>query len=478
MPRRPSSACAIAGHKVGSLTAAGVLAAALGGCASFSPDGGISTVNGTAVPEAGQAAVKIDSDEAATEAAARTRLLLKTALSADVAAQLALINNKGLQAAYNDLGLAEAVMVKASLPPNPTFSLSQINTPVELDIERRIVADILALATLPARAEIAAGHFREAQLRAAVQTLRVAAGTRRAYYRAVAAVQAVASLTQAASAAEAATKLAAQLGATGAMTKIDRVREDTFSAEVNIQLAAARQRMARQRERLARITGLSSNEFILPQALPPLPKRPRNLLSVVTDALRRRVDLQIARIEMEAVAKSYSLANATRFINLLEVSGISRTQSENGLSGTGGGIEVDFQIPIFDFGEVRVREARETYMKAVNRLSEKAINVRSEASEAYQVYRSSYDIADRYRREVLPLRKVISDEMMLRYGAMQVDVFSLLTDAQRRVAANIAAIEAHKDFWLANTDLDSALATGVGDSDPRIPAATSGVADE
>jgi outer membrane protein TolC len=187
-----------------------------------------------------------------------------------------------------------------------------------------------------------------------------------------------------------------------------------------------------------------------------LPSRPRSLVAVETEAIRRRVDLQIARIEADALAKSYGLTKATRFINLLEVSGVSRTQREGGVSGTGGGVEVDFQVPIFDFGEVRLRQAGEAYMQAVNRLTEKAVNVRSEAREAYQSYRSSYDIAHHYGAEVLPLRKIISDETMLRYGAMQIDVFSLLTEAQRR----IAAIEAQRDFWLATTDLDAAVVGG------------------
>ncbi|HYS57688.1 MAG TPA: RND transporter, partial [Burkholderiales bacterium] len=49
-----------------------------------------------------------------------------------------------------------------------------------------------------------------------------------------------------------------------------------------------------------------------------------------------------------------------------------------------------FQIPIFDGGEVRVRQAAETYNQAFNRLTEKAVNVRSEARDAYRIYRSTY----------------------------------------------------------------------------------------
>ena len=86
--------------------------------------------------------------------------------------------------------------------------------------------------------------------------------------------------------------------------------------------------------------------------------------------------------------------------------------------------------------------------------------MRSQAREAYRLHRSSYDIAKQYRDEVLPLRKIISDETMLRFGAMQIDVFSLLTEARQRIAANIAAIGAQRDFWLADANLRAAVVGG------------------
>jgi outer membrane protein TolC len=194
--------------------------------------------------------------------------------------------------------------------------------------------------------------------------------------------------------------------------------------------------------------------------LPALPRRLRTLPAVEADAIRRRVDLKIAGIEAETLAKSYGLTNATRFINLLDVAGVSRTQREGGASGTGGGVEVELQVPIFDFGETRLRQAGESYAQAVNRLTEKAVNARSEARDAYRAYRSAYDIAVRYRDQALPLRQTITDEILLRYGAMQLDVFTLLTEARQRVAVNIAGIQAQRDFWLASTDLDAAITGG------------------
>jgi outer membrane protein TolC len=444
------------------LLASVLIAAMAGGCASFSPDGGMSAVSSIAAPELRSDVVKASTDDAAAAARGRVSRLLASPLSPDAAVQIALANNKGLQSAFNELGMAEAAKVEGSLPPNPTFSLSGISTPVELDIERRIVADILALATLPTREEIAAENFRQAQLRAAETTLRVGFETRRRYYRAVAALEIEISLSQAVSAAEAAANLAKRLGETGAMNKLDRTREEAFWAELVTQLAAARARAASERERLIRALGLWDNNdaLKLPRALPAIPKAPRTLVAAQTDAIRRRVDLRIARLEMEALAKSYGLTQATRFINLLEASGVSRTQAEGGVRGTGGGVEVDFQIPIFDFGEARLRQAGESYMRAVNRLTAMSVNARSQARDAYQRYRSGYDIANRYQRDVLPLRKIIADETTLRYGAMQTDVFSLLSEARQRVAVQITATEAQRDFWLASTDLDAAIAGG------------------
>jgi outer membrane protein TolC len=99
-------------------------------------------------------------------------------------------------------------------------------------------------------------------------------------------------------------------------------------------------------------------------------------------------------------------------------------------------------------------------MQAVNRLAAKAISVRSEAREAYGGYRAAYDIARHYRREVLPLRKIISEETLLRYNAMQIDVFTLLAEARQRIASTTTAIEAERAFWLAATNLGASVLGG------------------
>jgi outer membrane protein TolC len=142
------------------------------------------------------------------------------------------------------------------------------------------------------------------------------------------------------------------------------------------------------------------------------------------------------------------------------------------------GMGVEFQVPLFDFGETSVREAEATYSQAVNRLLAKTVNVASEAREAYAQYRAAFDVARRYRRDVLPLRKTITEETLLRYNAMQIDVFALLAESRERIAATIAAIEAQRDFWLADTNLKSAVLGGHAAPGPANTTSTAAAAAE
>lgn len=124
------------------------------------------------------------------------------------------------------------------------------------------------------------------------------------------------------------------------------------------------------------------------------------------------------------------------------------------------GWEVELAIPIFDFGAARSARAERVYMQSVNRAAEAAIQARSEVREAYGAYRTAFDLARHYRDEIVPLRKRISAEMLLRYNGMLASVFELLADSREQVAAVNAYIESLREFWLAESDLQMALTGG------------------
>ena len=121
------------------------------------------------------------------------------------------------------------------------------------------------------------------------------------------------------------------------------------------------------------------------------------------------------------------------------------------------GYEVELPIPLFDFGSARSSRAEATYMQAVHRTAEVAVNARSEVRETYSAYRTAYDLAKHYRDEVVPLRKRISEENLLRYNGMLIGVFELLADSRDQVASVTGYVEALRDFWVPDTNLQTAL---------------------
>lgn len=446
----------------------------LAGCASFTADGGMAPVVADVSAAIGKDAVKIATPEQADAARARVATYLKKPLDADAAVQIALLNNRGLQADYNTLGIAEADYVAAGSLPNPTLAIDKLASGSTLEIERKIAGDLIRLATLPARTDIARTQFEAARRRAIEATFRTAAETRRAWYRAVAARSMVGSLEQALASANVIAELSAKLGETGGTTKLAQARALAFQAEVAGELAQARLKVVSEREALTRSLGLwgADIDFRIPAALPRTPKV-RALPEAEAEAIARRVDLAAMRLDLEALAKELGLAQATRFVSLVDVSyrGTYDRSNAGGVfeSSFKHGVGLDIQIPIFDLGEPETRKARETYMQAANRLLERAVNARSEVRAAYAAYRANHDVARLYESKILPLRKTVSEQVLLNYNGMLVDVMDLLTTAREGAQSKVAAVNARRDAFLAAVDLEAAIIGGGSSSSNPAP---------
>jgi outer membrane protein TolC len=459
---------------IGSIVAIPLIAA---GCATngalegiSDPMAGFTTVAARAESVTGKKTVWVQSSEDARAVSAQVKSLVqKKSIGPDVAVQVALLNNKGLQAAYADIGLSAADVWQETMLVNPTISVGMIGVDPVRTIEGAAISNILALATRDRRVGVADARFRQAQLRAAEETLRLAADTRRAWINAVSAWESVSYLNQAQAAADAASELAQKLGETGAFTKTGQAREHVFYAEIVGQAAEARLAARTAKEELTRLMGLwgPDVDYSVPNALPGLPKGAKAKRAIEMEALGNRVDLEIAKLELEALAKSYGLTEATRYVTDLELlTGVEveREESEEGGTETSTSpiLELEFVIPIFDTGKARMRKAELAYMQAANRMAEKAVNVRSEARSAYDAYRSTYDIARHYRNSVVPLRTKIEAESVLTYNGMITNTFELLADTRAKISAIMLSLNAKRNFWLADVNLGTAIHGGGG----------------
>ena len=435
------------------------MAVLLSGCASFSPDGSFGQVAEAVRTRTGQEAKWLRSADESNSVRARVQELLAQLLTADASVQIALLNNPGLQASYAEMGIAEADLVQASRWSGPKFSFARLRRGDETEYERSVFFDLLGLITIPLSTRAEERRFEAAKARAAGEALKLALETRKAFFSAVAAQEGVRYLDQVMSAAEASAELARRMAAAGNWPKLNQAREQVFYAESAAQLARAMQSQASARERLVRLMGLWGEDlrFKLPERLPELPKSAREAGDLEAMALAQRLDVQGARRDAEALAASMGLTQISRFVNLLEFGLHDNSESPRPHQR---GWEIELQIPIFDFGEARVARAEQVYMQSVSRAAATAIRARSEVRETYAAYRTAFDLARHYRDEIVPLRKRISEEMLLRYNGMLASVFELLADSRESVMSVNAYIDALRDFWLAESDLQAALTSG------------------
>jgi outer membrane protein TolC len=433
----------------------------LTGCATFSSDAGFGDVQKVAAERLGKELKWQRTQAEAESIGSAVRERLTQPLSADDAVQIALLNNPGLQASYAEIGIAEADLVQAGRIRNPSFEYLHTKHRDERKIEWELLFPIMELLTMPLRTKVAGQGFERAKLEVAVNAFEVAAETRRTYFQAVAAEETARYLADVKETAAASAELAGRMARIGNLPRLTQMREQVFYAETVAQLARARQMAVAERERLIRLMGLYGEDvrFRLAERLPDLPPEPAEHRDADAAAVAQRLDILAAQRDTERLAESLGLVRATRVINVLDL-GPARTKEGQEPWKTGFAIAIE--IPLFDWGSARVAKAEAIYMQSVQRVAEAAVNARSQVREAHSAYLTAYETARHYRDEIVPLRKKISDENLLRYNGMLISIFELLNDAREQVASVNAYIEALRDFWLAESDLRAALLSGAG----------------
>jgi outer membrane protein TolC len=255
-----------------------------------------------------------------------------------------------------------------------------------------------------------------AKLKAQQTLTLLSAQARKAWISAVAAAQSAAALQQAQETALAAGDLARRMAQAGNISKLQQAKNQLALSDATLQLAKAQQAAFNAREQLIVTLGLWGEQtgFALPTELPTLPPQPQELPDIENRAVREAMNLRLARSQWQRQQASKP-----------------RPASADALWDA--------------MGEAA----------AVRAL---AVSTRSQARLVYNHYRSTYDVARHYQSEVLPLRQFINDEITLRYNGMLLSVFDLLADTRAQAQATSSAMEAQRDFWLAEADLQTLLA--------------------
>ena len=438
-----------------------VLAAALSGCASTAVQNNFSQVQGFTRQHLGAELQWITSEDARRQAQVDTDQLLAKPLSADDAVRIALAYSPSLQAMLYESAAQTALAQQSARLPIPVFEFERMvrreDGVRELDIGRTLSFSVLDLLLWPSRQRLADQQLQSNRLLLASHVVQSTIDARQAWVKAVAAQQSLQYAEKVKAAADAGAELARRMQTVGNFSKLQRAREQLVAANAVAQLAHARQAARASREALIRALGLNESQaehLTLPERLPDLPSAPRDESSIVQTALDQRLDVSLARARLAFSAQEQGLEKFTSVVNGLEL-GIARN-SETGAPPQKGFV-AELPLPMFDLGDGIRTRAQANYMAQVNRTAELALHASSQVREAYGAYRTAYELARHFRDEVVPLRKAISEENLLRYNGMFISVFELLADAREQAASVQQAIAALRDFWLADAALRATL---------------------
>ncbi len=433
----------------------------LAGCASVNIDQAVKDTNDTT---ATFTQGKLELSRTDQQVQARQKLsaeLLAKPLGMDDAVQLALANSPAVQTllaqSWSDMAQAN----QAGRITNPVFSFERLRYGNELELNRLLSFGLIDILTLPYRQGISRGLMAQARVQLSASVVEQVTAVRQGWVRAVAARQSLQYAEQVNASAQASAELAQRMQQVGNFTKLQRQRQQVFYADSVAQLAAARHADTASREELVRLLGLTdvqAGQLQLPERLPDLPKEPRDTGSVSANAAEQRLDVQLARSQLDTAGRAQGLNLLTSVVDV-EL-GVRRDTVSNATAGTRtprNGYELGIRLPIFDWGSAQRATMNAQSLAAASRYESTVRGASSQLRESYSAYRTAYDVAKHYRDEIVPLRRAMAEENGLRYNGMLISVFELLADSRDQVSSVIAAINAYQQFWLSDAALAASM---------------------
>jgi len=404
---------------------------------------------------------RTDSAEDA-EADRAVRELLAQPLTAEAAAQIALLNNRHLQATFEEIGIAQADLVQAGLLKNPVFDLGirfPTRSPSKTYLDMSIASDFIELFLIPARKKLAGEGLRQAELRVTDQVLATVAQTKTDFYKYQAAQQMLELRKQVADAADASSETARRLQEAGNISELDALAEQTQDVRTKVELNEAQAEVAAAREAVNRDLGLTTGaDSWKPASRLADPPSTEIAGGALEDfAIQNRQDVAAARQELELQSSTLAYSRQTRFLPTL-TAGVEAERETDGQWRIGPTLAVP--VPLFDQGQGAVARQEAVLRQSKARYEGLCADVRSEVRLASAKLKISREKAALYHDKVLPLEQKLVEQTQLHFNGMFVGVFQLLQARRDEISAGGEYITALRDYWTARAELERATGGG------------------
>ena len=435
------------------------LSITLGGCVSVPRDSGVSDVAKTVAQRTGQsvqwddhAAIGPSSDDAVAS-------MLKSELTSDQAIGIAFANNRDLQATLEELGMARADLIQASLIRNPIFD-GELRFPgsAAKPFELSITQTLLDLIQLPARRKFGAAVFEATKTRISGAVINFAAEVRSDFYQLQAAQQVLARQNTITEAARISAEISVRQHDAGNISDLDLENEQGGYEQAKVDLARSQLAVLNARERLVMDMGLTKNDsaWTVQTEFAAIPQEETAIADLENTALSRRADIAVARAQLEAAKSMLPIARASAFGDLS--AGLHHDRDVDGARTTGPSVSIP--IPIFNRGAAARARAEATLRQNQQRLEALLTTARSEVRVAHERLIEARSRAAYLRDVVVPRRQRIVSLTQLDYNSMHRGVFELIQARQNLASAERELVMAQRDYWVARTEMDRALDGG------------------
>ncbi|MEM7156053.1 MAG: TolC family protein [Myxococcota bacterium] len=434
-----------------------------GGCASTKPTEARQDVADVIARAGGPSdVVTSDLEEWSHEQVAeRVDELLAEPLTVRRATQIALLNNRGLLATFESLGVAQADLVEAGLLKNPMFSggvaISTLNSSPGGDLG--LSQSILSAFLIPAKRRVAKANLQAAVLRVGDASLALIRDVRVAHAEAQAARSTRDLHMKLVQAAEVSDELAQRQHEAGNLTDLQREQVAAALDEARLGMAEHQLEVVATREQLNRLLGLwgTQVDWTLASDSSSLAPPGVELDGLEGLGVQRRLDVSAARFDVESM--QYALELRRRgIVPEIEV-GI---EARNEVGDHAGhewvlGPTLAIEIPIFNPGHADLARLGAMLRAAEHRLQQTAVDARSHIRMHREQLVAARRRVEYLRDVVVPRRRRVGARALERYNAMLIGAYELFEIQGGVVEARIELAHALRDYWVAWAELERAV---------------------
>jgi outer membrane protein, heavy metal efflux system len=404
--------------------------------------------------------VRWEMNQAAREQALQeVRQLLRKPLTVETAVQIALLNNRSLQATFEEIGLSVADLMEAATIPNPSIDLAirfPDKAPSGTYIDYRAAIDFLSIIMIPLKKRVAKDQLEGVALRIADETLELVSQVKVVFYSLQASQQLLKGFNLTVDTEAAALDLAQRQHEAGNITDLALAQQQASYGRSRLDVAMTEAEIRRNREKLNRLLGLwgADTDWQISGELPEIPDSEIPMRALERLAISQRLDLQAEYLHFTSQAKNLGLIKEFRFLGALDF-GLESERETDAQTMTGPTFVVE--LPIFNQGQARIARGEAALRQSQDKFEALAVDVRSQIKELRDELTSKREIARFYRDELLPGQRRILNESLINYNAMAIGNFELFTTKADEARTERAYIEAVRDYWTTRAELERAV---------------------